>query len=356
LDGSSSLFAFGPEPGSAAFVNESLTRPPEIFVRSGEGKPAWQLTRLNSQIATGAFVKASEVTWQSADGTNASGWLMVPAQTGQHGPWPMVTMVHGGPTFPFPDAFAPYFYYWPFPLDAYVAHGMAVFVPNYRGTSTFGRKYQSPDDWARVPADDIISGVKQLIAAGVADPERLGISGQSYGAWLGPHALTRLPIFKASSFAEGTSNQAANYELQDGLSNREMGDVENRANLYDAPQRYLDLSPDLHFATVRSANLFEAGAWSQALEMLGFAKVSRHFGLPTEYVIYPRTAHNPTSLLIQRESAVRNLDWFRFWLKGEGDPDPAKAEQYSRWNRLRNERATGPRKTAAPAGEAASEK
>jgi len=82
------------------------------------------------------------------------------------------------------------------------------------------------------------------------------------------------------------------------------------------------------------------------VEMLGFAKVSRHFGLPTEYVIYPRTAHNPNSLLIQRESAGRNLDWFRFWLKGEEDPDPAKAEQYQRWNRLRDEHARGSGKTA----------
>jgi dipeptidyl aminopeptidase/acylaminoacyl peptidase len=261
----------------------------------------------------------------------------------------MITMVHGGPTFPFTDAFAPYFYYWPFPFDAYVEHGIAVFVPNYRGTSTYGRKYQSPDDGARVPVEDIISGVRALIADGVADPERLGISGQSHGAWLGPLALTRLPIFKASSFAEGTANMGANYELLDGLANRELRDVEFGASLYDAPQRYIDLSPDLNFANVRSANLFEAGAYSQALEMLSFAKVSRHFGLPTEYIIYPRTAHNPSSPLIQRESAERNLDWFSYWLKGERDPDPAKAEQYSRWDRLRDGSAAVPRDSAVAA-------
>ena len=346
LGGSSSLFAFGADPECAVFVNESMTRPPEIFVRWGAGQPARQLTHLNAGVARTAVLQASEINWTSTDGTVATGWLMVPNQPGHHGPWPLVTMVHGGPQFPFTDAFAPYFYYWPFPLDAYAAHGMAVFVPHYRGTASFGRKYQSPIDDGGEPVEDVISGVKNLIATGVADPQRLGISGQSRGALLGPLALTRLPIFRASSFAEGTSNQVVNYELLDGLSDRDVHDVEDGASLYASPQRYLDLSPDLHFDHVRSANLFEAGAWSQAVEMLGFAKVSRHFGLPTELVIYPRTAHNPNSPLIQRESAQRNLDWFLFWLQGYertvpasagGETSASLAAQYARWRALRQE-------------------
>jgi hypothetical protein len=81
--------------------------------------------------------------------------------------------------------------------------------------------------------------------------------------------------------------------------------------------------------------MFEAGAYSLAVVMLGLGKVSRRFGLPTEFVVYPQTDHNIATSRLQRESAERNLDWFRFWLKNEEDPDPAKIEQYVRWRQLR---------------------
>src|SRR5690606_7116258 len=113
IDGSSGQFAFSADGKTAVFVNQSLTRPPEIFVKRGSA-PIRQLTEHNSQIAQQVRFDAREVTWESTDGVTVSGWLLTP---GGHGdaPWPLVTHVHGGPAFPFPNAFAPYFSYWPYP-------------------------------------------------------------------------------------------------------------------------------------------------------------------------------------------------------------------------------------------------
>jgi dipeptidyl aminopeptidase/acylaminoacyl peptidase len=342
VDGSSSLFAFSADRSRMAFVNESLTRPQEIYLKIGANDAIQKLSNLNSEIAAKMKVTSvsREVTWASTDGTTVSGWLVEPADLSHKGPWPLVTMVHGGPGYAFPNAFAPYFYayggIWPYPFDVFAAHGIAVFFPNYRGTATYGRAFQSPTKSDGEPVEDVVTGVRYLIHAGIADPARLGITGQSHGAWLGSVVMTRDKIFRASSFAEGTANAVVMYEVMDGQLNREVHDVEEGGSLYDSPQRYLDLSPDLHFKGIWTANMFEGGAFSSALDMLGFDKASRRLGLPTEMIVYPKTFHNVQIPRLQRESAERNLDWFRFWLKSEEDPDPSKAEQYKRWRELRD--------------------
>jgi dipeptidyl aminopeptidase/acylaminoacyl peptidase len=337
VDGSTGKITFSEDFRRVAFVNESLSRPPEIYVRLGESEAPRQLTQLNVALAKKLSLKSSEVTWTSTDGVTARGWLIVPNDPSHQGPWPMVTMVHGGPAFVILNKFAPYFFtwggVWPYPFEAYTSHGIAVFYPNYRGTHSFGKEFASPAAADGTPVDDIVTGVQHLVETGVADPQRLGISGHSHGGWLGPLTLTRAKIFRASSFAEGTSNMVTVYELMPGHLNKEVHDTQN-GPYYENPQRYLDLSPDLHFQGVSTANLFESGSESEAIFMLGLGKTSRRFGMPTEMIVYPHTEHNLQEPRMERESAERNLDWYRFWLKDEVDPNPAKGEQYKRWKKM----------------------
>jgi dipeptidyl aminopeptidase/acylaminoacyl peptidase len=240
--------------------------------------------------------------------------------------------VHGGPSFPYPDDFAPYFDYWPYPLGVLAQEGISVFMPNYRGTQTFGRKVASTRGYIAV--DDIVIGVKTLIARGVADPSRLGIAGHSHGAWLGPLAMARSKLFQAASFAEGVANSVVMYELMSGDANREIHDRIIGASLYDAPQLYLDESPDLEFRGLHTAALFEGGSRAAAIYMLGFAKSAKRAGMPTEFLVYPHTGHNITDPALQRESAERNLGWFRFWLQGVETSKIHNPERYRRWESL----------------------
>ena len=328
VDGNSTLFTLSANRKVAAFVNSSLTRPGEIYVRDARGTLE-QVTHLNDAVAAKIDFKAREVSWKSSDGVTASGWLLEPAAG--KGPWPMVTHVHGGPGFALTNSFAPYFGLWPYPFEVMAARGIAVFLPNYRGTHTYGRAFASPKTLEGEPVADILSGVDSLVASGVADRDRLGISGHSHGGWLAPLAMAHGRYFRVGSFAEGSTNKVVNFALMSGDLNRQVHTPLAGASFYDDPQRYLEGTPELLYKGLSTATLFEAGATSLAIGMMSDAKATRHFGLPTEFIIYPRTGHNIALPVVQRESAERNLDWFDFWLRGRVDPAPAKREQYERW-------------------------
>jgi len=336
VEGSTFLFDFDRRFTTAVFVHESLTQAPEVYFWRA-GRQARSITRLNEDITKRVPFTSREVSWKSTDGTTARGWLLEPAASTGKRPWPMVTHVHGGPGFAYTNSFAPYFEVWPFPFEALASRGVAVFVPNYRGTQTYGRGFASPKRTDREPVDDIATGVKALVASGFADPQRLGISGHSHGGWLGPMVMTREHLFRASSFAEGSSNEMVNYELMPGDLNRQVHDPISGlgASMWDDPTLYLEGSPDLHFKGVRTASLWEAGSRSLSVMMMGYPKVASHFGAPTEYVVYPRTGHNASLPHIQREIAERNLDWFTFWLQGTELPSPDKEAQYARWRQKR---------------------
>jgi dipeptidyl aminopeptidase/acylaminoacyl peptidase len=338
VDGESSKFSFAQRAKAAAFINESMIRPPEIYLyREGTiGSRVRRLSSVNEPVAARITGAISEVSWRSTDGTTVKGWLLEPVAT-RAKPWPVVTFLHGGPGTPITNRFAPYWPLWPYPFDVYVSGGIAVFFPNYRGSATFGRDFQKSTQLDAEPIDDVITGVKFLLDAGIADGSRLGVSGHSHGGWLGPMVLTRFPIFRACSFAEGWGNTIEAYELLNGSHLREIVDPMVGGRLYDVPDRYLNLSPDLHFGNVTSANLFESGSESGVLEMLSLGKASTANGLPTESVVYPLTGHNPTSPETQRDSAQRNADWFMFWLLDEERGNADAAAQYERWRAAKSQ-------------------
>ncbi len=343
VQGSVSMVRFSIDFEKAVFVNQSLTRPPEIYIWRKGFEPE-KLSRLHKQIDEKQLPRVKEVTWKSKDEVAVQGWLLEPVgDRSDNNPWPLVTFVHGGPGFAASDEFAFYFKtyggLWPYPLEVYALKGMAVFIPNYRGTRTFGNKFGDPKSLDGEPIDDIVSGIEHLIAQGIADPNRLAISGHSHGAWLGPMVMMRNNIFRTGSFAEFTQNFVLSYSLSPGYLNRDIQDIKlgNGASLYEDPQRYIDISPEFHYAGLGTAVLFEAGAKSMAVHMMGAPKAARRAGMPVEFVVYPQTGHNIKLPRLQKESAERNLDWFRFWLLGGEDPNPAKARQYERWRKLRSE-------------------
>lgn len=333
IDGAISSVRFSTDFATAAFVNENLDRPPEVYIWR-DGSDVTQLTHLNRSIADKTLPRAKEVIWQSKDGVSVQGWLLTPPD--DHGkPWPLITFVHGGPTFASPNEFAKYFPAWPYPLAGYAVNGIAVFIPNYRGTSTFGYEFENPSALDKEPVDDILSGIDYLIAEGVADPGRLGIAGHSHGAWLGPLVMTKDKRFAAGSFAEAGMNKIVSYTLMPGWLNRELHNWLYGASLYDDPARYIELSPNMHFKGLGTAVLFEAGAKSEAIIMMGPVKAALYAGMPAEFVIYPKSGHALRIPRLQKESAQRNLDWFRFWLQDYEDPAIDKTAQYARWRKMR---------------------
>lgn len=340
IKGSVSLISFSADFSQFAFVNESRVRPPEIHIWR-KGREPKRLTGLNDEIAGRRLPAATEVSWKSKDGVTVYGWLLEPVgEKSASGPWPLVTFVQGGPGIAVLDKFAYYFKafggIWPHPSEVLALHGMAVLLPNYRSTRSFGDDFADPKSLDGEPVDDIVSGIEYLISEGIADANRLAISGHSHGAWLASLVMTRTKLFRAGSFAEGSLNKIVTYSsLGSAWQNRYVHDIKNGVSLYDDPQRYIDLSPEFHFTGLDAAVLFEAGAKGVALGMLSSLKAARSAGMPAEFIVYPQTGHNIRMPRLKKESAERNLDWFRFWLLGEEDADPIKFDQYESWRKMR---------------------
>ncbi len=238
-------------------------------------------------------------------------------------------------TYSFAQYYTLYGGIWPYPLEILALNGIAVFIPNYRGTDSFGDAYSNPDHSDGEALTDVILGIEYLVKTGEADVNRLGIAGHSHGAWLGALVMTRMKKFLAASFGEGPQNNMLTYIFSPGYLyengyHKLWGD-----GLYRTPQRYIETSPVFFFDGVKAAALFEAGVESQALSMMGSPKAAHLAGMPTEFVVYPKTGHNIRDPKIKGEVANRNLDWFLFWMLGRENRAVSKSEQYNRWREMR---------------------
>lgn len=177
------------------------------------------------------------------------------------------------------------------------------------------------------------------MAKPIFDAERLGIIGYSAGGWLAPMIATRSNLFLAGSAAEGWSNQFVLYNSTPSWLNRVVHEPGYGAGPEALPQRYVELSPDLHFSKVRTRFLFEAGAKKAGTNYISLPKAAYRAGTPTKYIVYPRTGHMLAEPALRRESAERTYDWMRFWLLGVEDPKPQKADQYRRWRQMKADAA-----------------
>ncbi len=162
-----------------ATVLEDVDHPPEVHVGDlRDGRLAWRrLTNIHADQGDVVRGETREVRWTAPDGVDMQGLLLLPPGAGT-GPIPLVTLVHGGPTG------AIRFEYQPGRWSRVLADaGLAVFLPNYRGSTGWGLQFAEANigDMGGADYADIMSGIDQLVADHIADPDRLGIAGWSYG-------------------------------------------------------------------------------------------------------------------------------------------------------------------------------
>ncbi|HET6897921.1 MAG TPA: S9 family peptidase, partial [Vicinamibacteria bacterium] len=153
-----------------------------------------------------ALGRTEVVSWKAADGKTIEGLLTYPVGYTAGARVPLVVMVHGGPTGVFVRSYtgAPS----PYSVAGFATHGYAVLRCNVRGSGGYGRefRYANYKDWGGGDYQDILSGVDALVAKGVADPDRLGIMGWSYGGYMTSWVITQTKRFKAASVGAGVTN------------------------------------------------------------------------------------------------------------------------------------------------------
>ena len=344
----SSAFSFSRDGRVAAFVRQSHQRAPEVYVARAPFTSAQKLTSINEQLNARQLAPTRRVTWMAPDGVRVEGWLYEPEARDPATPPPLLVFVHGGPSVAIGSRFVPY--PWPYPFHLFAARGYRVFLPNYRGTGSYGKRFREPTDNASEPVTDILSGIESLIAANLAARDRIGIMGQSHGFWLGALVMTRQPIFKAASLAEGSGNMITTYGQMPGWLNLNVHEYYGGSVPYLDPGPWLRHSPVFALENVTTPTLLEFGDQSLAVQGLEFMSALWRLGIPHELVVYPETGHNIAAPALELEAMQRNLDWFDYWMAGRKDPSLKKQEQYARWerNRVEMEKMRGRKAQASP--------
>lgn len=300
-----------PDELRLAVVREDASHPRDLWVAKidGAGAVDWvQLTQLHPQAAQLELGNMESIRWKGAGGLEMQGLLVYPVnyQTGDR--VPLVTWVHGGPVSAATFRYA---------TDGYTqllaASGMAVFLPNYRGSVGRGLAFVEANigDLGGRDFQDILLGVDHCIQIGVADPERLGIGGWSYGGFMTAWAITQTPRFRAAVMGAGISNWLSFH----GNSILNTWDAMHlNASPYEANGTYRRYSP-IHFVTqVKTPTLILHGEkdWDVPPEQsYQFYRALRDLKVETELVIYPREGHGPNEKMHLRDLMHRVPGWFQ---------------------------------------------
>jgi dipeptidyl aminopeptidase/acylaminoacyl peptidase len=310
LGPSSFLAKISPAPDGTRFatVCDRVGQPPEIVVKDAPGADWRVLTQVNAGVSRDveAYPEVRILRWQGAGGLEMQGFLLLPRERPE-GPLPMVVDVHGGPTWSVKHAFNPGFGL------PYAAAGFAVFLPNYRGNVGWGQPFARLNigDPGGEEFQDILLGVEACIAEGIADPDRIGITGASYGGYLTAWAVATSERFKAAVMVSGIANQwschySCNHAFTEWIVGGPLTDPDRRALALDrSPMMRLErpVTPTLiiHGREDRCTPVGQAHEFHAGL---------REHGVETELAIYPREGHGFAERDHRFDAWRRQVAWF----------------------------------------------
>jgi dipeptidyl aminopeptidase/acylaminoacyl peptidase len=307
--------------GRVAVTSSTPDRPTEVFAVEGHG-----LRRLSTQndawLAKVRLAPLEEIAVKSRDGTIINGFVLKPANYRAGRRYPTLLRIHGGPVWQFYHDFAN--------LDwqAFAAQGYVVVGVNPRGSSGRGEKFATAifAAWGEKDGDDVLAAVDHLVNAGVADPERLGIGGWSYGGILTNQVIARDRRFKAATSGAGQGNALLGYGTDMYTLEYELELGKPWAN----PDTWRRVSqPFLHADRIVTPTLFLCGQEDWNVPLINSEQMYqalKSLGRETELVVYPGESHGISRPSFVLDRMERYLAWYGKYLGGS----PAAASAGSR--------------------------
>ena len=297
--------------GKMAVLASTPTAPAEVFAIEGEGLR--RLSRQNDDWLTGVrLAPVEEISFKSRDGTPIHGFLVRPVDYRAGSRVPAVLKIHGGPVSQFSNEFD-------LEWQLLAARGFAVVAANPRGSSGRGEKFSTAiwADWGNKDGQDVLAAADYAVAAGVADPGRLGVGGWSYGGILTNQVIARDRRFKAAISGAGQSNALAGYGTDQYVREYEAELGTPWAN----PEAYTRVSfPFFHADRIVTPTLFLCGDQDFNVPLLNSEQMYqalRSLGRETELVIYPGEYHDIRKPSYRRDRLQRSLDWYGRHLTGQ---------------------------------------
>ena len=310
-----------------AFTASSPTALNEVFVTDLQSFAPRALTTMTEQTKPFALGTREVIAWKSQDGATIEGVLIKPADFDPSKKYPLLCIIHGGPTgVDRPALLAPDTRYYP--SDIWAARGALVLKVNYRGSAGYGEKFRKlnvrnlgvGDAW------DVISGVDFLIGKGWVDPKRVASMGWSQGGYISAFLTTSSTRFAAISVGAGISNWATYYYNTDitPFTINYLGD-----DPADDPAIYEKTSPMSYIKQAKTPTLIQHGELDRRVPIPNAYELRQGLqdrGVPVEMVVYKGFGHGISKPKAMRAVMQHNLLWFNHYLWGDPLPDLAKLE------------------------------
>ncbi len=311
-----SQISFAKDFKQAAFIGATANAFSEVYTSALKPFEPKRVTQMSEQFKPYKTATRELVRWKSTDSAEIEGVLIKPANYDATKKYPLLVVIHGGPTgidSPILNADRTY------PLEMFAAKGALILRPNYRGSAGYGEKFRSlnvrnlgvGDYW------DVISGVDYLIEKGLVDKERVGAMGWSQGGYISAFITTTSDRFKAVSVGAGISNWMTYYVNTDihPFTRQYL-----KATPWDDPEIYKKTSPMSYIKTAKTPTLIQHGELDKRVPIPNAYELYqglRDQGVPAKLVVYKGFGHGINKPKQQRSVMEQNYEWFSQYLWGE---------------------------------------
>jgi dipeptidyl aminopeptidase/acylaminoacyl peptidase len=298
---------FSHAKGRFALLISNPQMPYEVFAWDQKSAPR-QITHNNDWLKDYKLASTQEIAFKSKDGTDVHGFLVKPPGGGAH--LPTILRIHGGPQSQFADEFM-------MEWQVLAAHGYAVVAANPRGSTGRGTKYCSAiyADWGGPDVPDVLAAVDYAVKAGVADPNRLGVGGWSYGGMLTNYTIASDTRFKAATSGASISDILGGYG-----NDQYVHDYEVELGLpWKNTATWLKVSyPFLHADRIKTPTLFLGGDADMNVPLHNgeqMYQALKSMGIDSQLIVYPGQYHGLTVPSYLKDRWVRYLAWYDRHLK-----------------------------------------
>ena len=312
VTGSLSVSSFSKDCSKMVYAFQDFDSPTDLYVSPTARHDPTRLTEANPWIESDLILGSGEViSWQSRDGLEVEGIMMLPAGYERGTRIPLLLHVHGGPAGVFRNSFSYRNHVW-------AGLGYAQLFPNVRGSSAYSdellrgnnRDIGGGDYW------DLMTGVDFVISEGFADSDRMGIRGWSYGGILGGWTVTQTERFKAASLGAMVSDWTSEYGP--GF-NHDVRLWYIGGTPWENPEGYREMSPLTHVANVTTPTLLLHGMNDRTdteQQSMMFFTALKDRGITTRYIKFPREPHGFREPRHQRTRDIEEIKWIQQYVLG----------------------------------------
>lgn len=309
-------FSFSKSGARVAFVGRNGNQLNEVFVTDIASMLPAQITNMTNQTSDWKIAQSEVISWKSKDGALIEGVLHKPANYDPSVKYPLMVVIHGGPTgIDTPTPVPSYVY----PILQWLDKGCLVLRPNYRGSAGYGEAFRSlnvknlgvGDMW------DVMSGVDYLDKKGMIDKTKMGSMGWSQGGYISAFLTTNTNAFKAISVGAGISNWMTYYVNTDihPFTRQYL-----KATPWSDESIYKKTSPITNINKAKTPTLIQHGEYDRRVPIANAYELLqglRDQGVPSQLIVYKGFGHGITKPRERLAATWHNWQWFNKYVWGE---------------------------------------